>query len=128
VWFAATLSSSGGSAELVRRLYHHHVQIVISSHVLTEVTRNLQKKGEATALQAFFDLFALVHPTVVDPTPRAVEHAAKVINKKDARILAAAKAAHCDVLVTLDRRHLFKSEVTRFAKPMSIVLPEHLLR
>lgn len=128
MWFAATLSPTGGSAELIRRLHHRQVRIVISRHVITEVTRNLQKKNDAAALQTFFDLLAVVQPDTMQPPKRAIEQASQVIHEKDARILAAAKSANCDALVTLDRRHFLKPQVTEFARPMSIVLPEDLLR
>lgn len=128
MWFAATLSPTGGSAELIRRLHRRQVQVIISRHVVTEVTRNLQKKGDATALRTFFDLIAAVQPGTAEPTKRAIEEAWKVINEKDARILASAKTATCDVLVTLDRRHFLQPKVAAFAAPMQIVLPGDLLR
>jgi predicted nucleic acid-binding protein len=95
---------------------------------MTEVTRNLQKKGDASALRTFFDLLAAVQPEMVDPPKRTIAQATKVINEKDAKILSAAMVGHCDVLVTLDRRHFFKPEVTKLAAAMAIVLPEDLLR
>lgn len=128
MWFAATLSPSGGSAELIRRLHRRQVQIATTRHVITEVTRNLQKKGDATALRTFFDLLGAVQRDMFEPSKRAIEQATAVINQKDARILAAAKTASCDVLISLDRRHFFQPKVGQFADPMRIVRPEDLLR
>lgn len=128
VWFAATISPQGGSAEVFRRAMRGRHTVFCSLHVIKEVVRNLQKKGNAEAAQAFFDLYAAVRPDIIRPTRETLRRAKKVINNKDAPILASAEEAACDALVTLDRRHFFEPAVHRFAAPMRAVLPRDVLK
>lgn len=128
VWFAATLSPRGGSAEVIRQASLGRHSIFISHHVIKEVVRNLQKKGDAKALRIFFDRFAATRPDVVHATPSGLKRARSVINKKDAPVLSAAKESGCEALVTLDRGHFFNPEVIRLAQPTRIVLPKDILQ
>ena len=46
--------------------------------------------------------------------------ARRIIVEKDAIILAEAKKASCDALVTLDRKHFMTEKVKKFLKPKEI--------
>jgi predicted nucleic acid-binding protein len=64
---------------------------------------------------------------VVRPTKREVLLAATYTEVKDAPIVAAAKKAQVDYLVSLDRRHLVGREVVQNQSELMIVLPETLV-
>ncbi len=52
---------------------------------------------------------------IINPTTQAVIEAVAVVALKDAPILAAAKAASVDALVTLDKRHILdQPELEKF--------------
>jgi predicted nucleic acid-binding protein len=104
VWFAAAFSPSGGSNEVTRRLAAGKITIIATKQVIAETVRNLQAKGNPLALERFFELYADVRPSMVEPKSLQIKKAEIVINHKDAPILAGAKLSECRYLVTLDRR------------------------
>lgn len=127
VWFAAAFSPNGGSSEVAHRLAAGQITVIVTKQVIAETVRNLQAKGNPVALGRFFDLYAEVRPTAVEPKQSRIRKAEAVINRKDVPILAGAKTSNCQYLVTLDRRHFFTDEVAQFAKPTEILLPRDLL-
>jgi predicted nucleic acid-binding protein len=90
--------------------------------VLTETRRNLAEA--APDALAWLDLLMAVLPyETVQPTKEEVLAAAKHVTLKDAPIVAAAKIASPDMLVTLDQKHLLgKPELADYAK-VEIVTP-----
>ncbi len=127
MWFTACLSPDGGSAELLKQISNRQYTLISSSYVIAEVVRNLQRKGTTVSLAAFFELFAAAKSVVAYPDNHQITQAGTVINAKEAPVLAAAKSADCDWLVTLDKRHFFPSSVTQFAAPMQIGPPGDVL-
>lgn len=95
--------------------------------MIAEVVRNLQHKGTAVSLAAFFELFADAKSVIAHPDNHQIAQAATVINAKDAPILASAKSADCDWLATLDKRHFFQALVTEFAAPVQVGPPKDVL-
>ena len=64
---------------------------------------------------------------VTTPTPEEVRSAASYTAVKDAPIVAAAKRAEVDYLVSLDRRHLVGQPHIAQCSGLKIVLPDELL-
>jgi predicted nucleic acid-binding protein len=64
---------------------------------------------------------------VDDPTPRSMEKAATIVDRKDAPILAAAENANVDFLITLDKRH-FVNPKTRQKAMLKVVSPIEFLQ
>ena len=126
VLFSASLSTTGASREIVRQGLRGTIQLVISKLVLTEATRNLaQKAPQAVPL---FNQFLKTLPfEVVNPGKEEVQEAASYTELKDAPIIAAAKTAHVDFLVSLDRRHIIGIEAVRKNSGLAIVLPDEFL-
>ncbi len=114
--FSAAYSATGASRELLLAAARDEVEIVVSRDVLEEVERNLASKAPK-AVDVYNPLLALVDPEVAgDPTRRQVWAAEKHVAQKDAPIVAAAKKAKVDLLVTLDRKHLLgKPELAKYA-------------
>lgn len=96
-----------------------------SQLVLTEVERNLAGKAPG-ALAAFQLLLGVVAFELVRPTKRQVLQAAAYAALKDAPIVAAARRAHVDDSISLDRRHPVGSPEVAQRSGLKIVLSEVL--
>lgn len=118
VLFTAVNSPTGGSAKLFTL---KKIKLVTSKLVLTEVERNVRKKLENYHLKRFFLLANKVQIVEQKPALKLIQKTKKVIVKKDAVILAEAKTAPCDFLVTLDRKHFLTQKVAAFLKPKKVL-------
>lgn len=127
VLFSACLSASGASRMLVDRAARGELGLVLSALVLSEVGGNLADKA-APALPVFGRLLAAVPFEIVRPSKAEVLAAAAYTALKDAPIVAGAKRAGVDYLVSLDRRHLVGVPEISARSGLTIVLPGDLLR
>jgi predicted nucleic acid-binding protein len=127
VLFSAAYSGTGYSRDILVMASRGEVTVVISDLVIEETRRNLLSFAPKEA--AFFDLIITSLPfEFVFPTTDEVREAAHISVVKDAPILAAAKKARVDFLVTLDRKHLLnKPELSSFSG-MPIATPEEVIR
>ena len=127
VFFAACYSRTGSSRELFLRAIGEEITIVVSSHVLIEVERNLAQKAPA-AIAAFRELVDLVPAEVVErPSLEQIQQAAAYTELKDAPIVAAAIKAGVGYLVTWDRRHLIDDPNVASGSGLLILTPDDLL-
>lgn len=124
----AGLASPTGASAAIRDLGEaEELRLVLSRQVLIEADRVLFKKFPH--LVERYRLFIKnVSPELADdPPPQAVRATEAVINAADAPILAAAKQAGVDYLVTLNTKHFLVPTVRAFyAEP--IVTPGEFLR
>lgn len=105
VLFSAAYSSRGHARDLILMAIRKEVVVVISKLVIDETRANLAEK----APDKLFLLDIIVENVpfeVVRPTKREVIAATKIIELKDAPIIAAAKKSKIDMLVSFDRKHL----------------------
>jgi uncharacterized protein len=131
VLFSAAYSAKGHSRDLLIMAVRDEIVIVISQIVLQETRRSLS----AYSLEAvyYFDRIIEAIPfEYIRPTKRELIAAAKHVVLKDAPIIAAAKKAKVDSLVTLDKKHLLgKPELVAFTN-IPIITPheavENLLK
>ncbi len=100
---------------------------MISSFVLEETERNLAAKSPED-LQRFEDYKANIAFEIADPSSAEVWEAASYTELKDAPIVAAAKRAQVDFLVSHDRRHLVGIRAVSEGSGLAIILPDELLR
>jgi len=124
VLFTAVNSPTGGSAKLFTLT---SVQLVTSTLVLTEVERNVRKKLHDYHLSRFFMLVTQLKIITQKPKIPLIKKAQKAIVEKDAVILAEAKQAKADILVTLDRKHFFTESARNFLRPKKICTPKMIL-
>ena len=106
VLFSALYSSRGFSRDLLLAAARGEMILVMSQDVADETRRNLVEHApDATHLlwDYFFSTIAMEY---VNPTQRQVRAAARHVAAKDAPIVAAARKAKVDMLVTLDKKHL----------------------
>jgi len=92
-----------------------------------ETRRNLAYDAPEK-LVVFERLLATVPFEIVTVTRRAVRSAKRVVAAKDAHVLAAAKKAQVDALVTFDRKHLLgKPGVAKYIKA-KVIPPDEAIR
>lgn len=126
VLFSACYSDRGASFEIFRLCLQGDLQLAISDFVLEEVRRNLAAKSPES-LRLFETFRNAANMEVVNPSRAQVIEAAGYTELKDAPVVAAARLAGVDYLVSLDRRHLVdRPEVAR-RSGLDIVLPETVL-
>lgn len=104
VLFSATHNPEGNARALFRLEARGDMTLVASSYAVEEAVRNITLKFPACAAE----LASLLERLVLAPEPSSTlvsEAAAAGLPEKDAPILAAAIAAHADILVTGDRKH-----------------------
>ncbi len=105
VLFSAVYSSTGHSSDLLTMSATGEIVAVVSEFVITETRRNiLELKPERIAV--LDRILNTSNLEVKNPTTSSVAKAARLIILKDAPIIAAAKSAKVDMLVTLDRKHI----------------------
>lgn len=126
VLVSGVLSRTGASAALLDLAEAEEILAVVSRQVLVEADRVFSIKFPH--LLARYRLFIknLAPLLAEDPTRRDVEHARRVIDAEDAPILAAAKQARVDYLVTLNTRH-FHTERARAYLSCPILTPLEFL-
>lgn len=111
VLYAMAVSPTGGARELVRLVDSGTVTLVVSKYVFDEAETALLEKQpgfvrviQIARTQSFWEY--------VFCSPREVREAkAFVSDPDDAPILAAAKKARVDALVSFDRKHLHTQSV-----------------
>ncbi len=121
VLFTAVNSPTGGSAKLFTL---EKVKLIASWVVLAEVERNVQIKLQHYHLERFFMLTKKLIISKQLPNNKLITKAEKIIVKKDAMILAEAKQAKTNFLITLDRKHFLTTKIRSFLKPQKILTPK----
>ena len=101
--------------------------MVISRQVLLEADRNLTAMLPRM-VDRFRRFLRQVAPVLgEDPSPSEIESAASIIHPKDASILAAAKKAKVDFLITLDKKHFLSGKIGKQSH-LKIVSPGEFLK
>jgi predicted nucleic acid-binding protein len=106
VLFAAVYSTTGHARDLLKAAESEEITLVTSKYVLAEARRVLVDKSPQRYL--VFDYLMTKLPwEMVEPTKGQVLTAAKYVEDiNDAPIIAAARKAKVQALVTFDRKHL----------------------
>jgi predicted nucleic acid-binding protein len=110
VLFSAAYSARGYSRDLLdlAAAEQPQVRLVLSDDVLEETRRNLAY-SVPEKIMALDRLLGAVPFEVINPAQRSVVGAARRVAIKDAPIVAAARKAKVDGLVTFDERHLLRN-------------------
>ncbi len=127
VLIAGSASFTGASRAVLILGELRLLKLVVCPHVLQEVERNLVKKLPE-ALPDYRNL--LIHlplETVADPSPEDLLPWLDIVAAKDAPIVAAAKAAGVQYLVTLDAQHLTNKPRLALAADLVICKPGELI-
>lgn len=110
VLIAVAISPTGSARDLILAAMNNQFKVVISSLVLEETQRNLTNKAPQ-ALPALRIFLEALNPEVVSPKRTLVLKISKVIELKDAPIVAGAISAKSDYLVSFDRKHILRQKV-----------------
>jgi predicted nucleic acid-binding protein len=122
VLFSAANSAKGYSRDLMIMGASGEIILILSNFVLQETIRNLAqlKQPPLTELE---EILKNAHIEIVDAGKQAVLDAGKLIVLKDAPIIAAAKIAKVNMLVSMDKKHILgRPELEAYIKA-SIVTP-----
>ena len=128
VLIAASISATGSARDLIISSINNKFKIVVSDLVLEETVRNLTNKAPKAlpALQLFLEA---LNPEVVSPSESLVIKVSKVIELKDAPIVAGAIAAKAEYLVSFDRKHLLqKNKEIKTNLKVKVVTPDEFLK
>ena len=126
VLISGLASPTGGSAAIRDLGEAEELRIVLSRQVLVEADRVLLRKFPQLIERYRLFIKSLSPELADDPSPDSVRAAEAVIHPNDAPILAAAKQAKVDYLVTLNTKHFLTPRVqTFYAAP--IVTPGEFL-
>lgn len=111
VMIAGLASKKVGSYEVLALAELKVLLPCISEDVVSEVFRNVQKKLPGSESYAY-TLFKKLPFKMIDPSEEDIKLAKKLINEKDAPILAAAITGKVDWLLSLDK-HFLKTGMER---------------
>ena len=125
--YAAVLSPSGAAYAILQHAARDKVQVVISQDVIAEVERNLERKAPELASVLTTLLHETIFEVVSSPPQDEVWAAEEYVVQKDAFIVAAAKHAQVDYLVTFDRKHLIDPPEVAKRSGLKIVTPGDVL-
>jgi putative PIN family toxin of toxin-antitoxin system len=122
VLIAGILSPKGGSGLIIKACLVGGFMLLASQAVFIEVERNLTENFSKKTTGHFNYLIAAIAWTIVPiPSEKLIYHYSKIINEKDAHVLAAAIAGESDFLLTLDRKH-FMAPSLKMANLSCIIL------
>ena len=128
ILFSAVYSSQGYARDLITLAAAEHpgVRLVVSQDVLEETRRNLAYNVPEKLL-VFERFLAAVPFVIVNPSRRSVVGAARRVAIKDAVIIAAARKARVEALVTFDARHLLNNAAAASYVRAPILRPNEAL-
>lgn len=126
VIIAALLSPASGSAKLLTFAKNKGLVAITSQTVIDEVIDHAEKihKTPETILSYIKESGALVRERV---TQTEIKKVSGIVDLTDANLLVGALGSRCQYLVTLDKKHLLRSDVRKNVAPLRIVNPEGLL-
>lgn len=126
VLIAAAISPTGSARDLILKSFRGEFRVAVSDLVIEETQRNLTNKAPRAlpALQLFLEV---LNPEVVSPVKALVLKVSKVVEAKDAPIVAGAISSKADYLVSFDRKHLLQYKVEIKANfKVKVVTPDEL--
>jgi len=126
VVIAGLASSVGASGAVLDLCEAEVIQMVLSRQVIVEADRNFNTKLPRLAGR-FRQFMRSLGPILVDdPGKSSVRRAARIVGRKDASILAAARESGVDFLITLDKKH-FLSPRARKGAGVQVVSPAEFI-
>jgi len=127
--FSGIRSPSGYARDLLYAGSDGGADLIASPVVVDEARRNLLRKGTPVDISYLERLIRRGVLHLSGPEPEMVLAVARVVEFKDAPIVAGAIAAEAPMLATYDRRHLLsQADVIREAFGVEVLTPEDVLR
>lgn len=126
VMIAAIFSYRSSARELLLGAVQLDLELVISSLVVKEVTRNIHRK-RPDKLYLWEALLRSLSLTLVEPSLHQVKDVQKLVVAKDAPILAAAMGGGCRYLATSDQKHLLANQQLKGRFLVQVTTPDVIL-
>lgn len=106
VLFSAIYSPTGGSAQVCELIKSGDIKGYISKTVIDELQSNIKKLSRKTAVLP--ENFIIENKFIVrsEISEREIKPYNKMVDTKDAHVLAGAVLCRCDYLLTLDKKHI----------------------
>jgi len=123
VLVAAVFSPTGGASALLEMAIRGRIDLLISNDIVEEVKRNVPMLADK--FQELLELVPFNYGTL------AIEDVTEVMDytvAKDAHVVAAAKKAAVDYLVTFDEKHLLHNNELRRSVKFGMLKPGDLLQ
>jgi predicted nucleic acid-binding protein len=105
VLFSAANSAKGHARDILLMGTRGEIKIVLSNYVLEETVRNLAQLRHPP-LEELEQILTNAGVEIVEISKQLVLEAGELIVLKDAPIIAAAKFAKVDILISLDKKHI----------------------
>lgn len=126
VIISALLSSTGGSAKLIRFVKLGAIVDITSQTILDEIENRSAKINKSIyEIRQFIKNNSLIVRKRITPAENSAYEDKVDIN--DAHVVAGANLTKCTYLVTLDKKHLLTTDVQKKFLPLRIVSPKELL-
>lgn len=126
VIISALLSSTGGSAKLIKFTKLQAIAGITSQTIIGEIENRSRKiNRDLKEIRQFIKNSSLVVRKGITPAENNIYEF--LVDKADAHVIAGAKLTKCDFLVTLDKKHLLNEDVKQKFLPLKIVSPKELL-
>lgn len=126
IYFAAARSPLGGSGFVLELAKKGKLEVFITREVLKEAERNLRLKEDVRVLVKYYENLKFTKLKIITKG-KAKKKFEKIINEKDALVLAGAGKSKVDYLVTLDRKHFFTNKMRLARLPFKIVTSGQLI-
>jgi|GEM_PF-379594 predicted nucleic acid-binding protein len=127
VLLAASLSSTGSAADLITYSEQGEITLCLCQMVLEEVGRNLHLKAPQ-GIPRFGQIRDRLAGTLAEPGQDLIDAVARIVEPKDAPIVAAAITAQAQHIVSYDRRHLvYRSDAIEAAFGIPVLTPADLI-
>jgi len=108
IFIAGSVSQTGGSAFIIEACKRGIFKTVTARFILREAERNIKKKFGSDILSRFYKIIADL-PLEIQPLSDRASEYERIIQTKDAPVLATAIDSQSEFLITLDKKH-FKVE------------------
>lgn len=129
VIIAAFLSPTGGSSLLFQYIKKGIITGITTQTVIDEILEEDKPKRLKKSLKEIEDFVArsplIVRERVTDKEIRPYKGK---IDIEDSHLIAGAKLTKCSYLVSLDKKHVVRSDVQKIFLPLQIVFPKALLK
>lgn len=126
VIIAAILSPNGGSSLLLKYVNLGRIRGITSQTVIDEILDKTEKlKKSKGDIQQFIVVSGLVVRESI--ATEEIEPYQNQVDVEDAHLVAGAKLTKCTYLVTLDKKHLLRSDIKEKFLPLCILSPKELL-
>ncbi len=126
VIIAAILSPTGGSARLLGYAKNKKILAITSQTVIDEIIDHTEKIHTSPV-----EIFLFVKESGLLVRERITQtefgKVSTLVDSDDAHLVVGAREATCRYLVTLDKKHLLRSDVRKNVAPLRVVNPKELL-